>query len=122
MRFYERREVRDAVAYLKVVANPDDVVSLRRVLNTPNRGIGERAESAVERFADRERIPFASALRRTSEIGELATRCRQGGVTCHAIVGQNDLDAFSARILDLASLTEATTLDELEQAGRRLVA
>ena len=74
VRFYERREVRDAVAYLKVVANPDDVVSLRRVLNTPKRGIGERAESAVERFADRERIPFASALRRTSEIGELATR------------------------------------------------
>ncbi|MCZ2829832.1 DNA helicase PcrA [Modestobacter sp. VKM Ac-2986] len=74
VRFYERREVRDAVAYLKVVANPADVVSLRRVLNTPKRGIGERAESAVERFADRERIPFASALRRVSEIGELATR------------------------------------------------
>ncbi len=55
-------------------------------------------------------------------VGELATRCRQGGVTCHAIVGKNDLDAFSARILDLASLTEATTLEELEQAGRRLVA
>jgi DNA helicase-2/ATP-dependent DNA helicase PcrA len=74
VRFYERREVRDALAYLKVVANPADVVSLRRVLNTPKRGIGERAESAVERFADRERIPFASALRRAAEIGELATR------------------------------------------------
>ena len=55
-------------------------------------------------------------------VGELATRCRQGGVTCHAIVGKNELDAFSARILDLASLTEATTLEELEQAGGRLVA
>jgi len=74
VRFYERREVRDALAYLKVVANPADVVSLRRVLNTPKRGIGERAESAVERFADRERIPFATALRRASEVGELATR------------------------------------------------
>ncbi|WP_164699876.1 DNA helicase PcrA [Modestobacter sp. KNN46-3] len=74
VRFYERREVRDAVAYLKVVANPADVVSLRRVLNTPKRGIGERAEACVERFADRERIPFASALRRCSEVGDLATR------------------------------------------------
>jgi DNA helicase-2/ATP-dependent DNA helicase PcrA len=74
VRFYERREVRDALAYLKVVANPADVVSLRRVLNTPKRGIGERAEAAVERFADRERIPFASALRRASEVGDLATR------------------------------------------------
>ncbi len=51
-------------------------------------------------------------------VGELATRCRQGGVTCHAVVGKIELDAFSARILDLASLTEATTLEELEQAGR----
>jgi DNA helicase-2/ATP-dependent DNA helicase PcrA len=74
VRFYERREVRDALAYLKVVANPADVVSLRRVLNTPKRGIGERAEAAVERFADRERIPFAGALRRADEVGELATR------------------------------------------------
>ena len=48
VRFYERREIRDALAYLRVIANPDDVVSLRRILNTPRRGIGDRAESAVE--------------------------------------------------------------------------
>jgi glycerate kinase len=54
-------------------------------------------------------------------VGELATRCRQGGVTCHAIVGRNKLDPFSERIIDLASVTEATTLAELEAAGRALV-
>src|SRR5581483_5482022 len=48
--FYERKEIRDALAYLRVIANPDDVVSLRRILNTPRRGIGERAEAAVEQF------------------------------------------------------------------------
>jgi glycerate kinase len=53
--------------------------------------------------------------------GEVATRCRQGGVTCHAIVGEIALDPFEQRILDLASVTEATTLGELEEAGRRLV-
>jgi glycerate 2-kinase len=53
-------------------------------------------------------------------VGELATRCRQGGVACHAVVGRNELDEFSARILDLASVTEATSLDELEGAGRRI--
>ncbi len=55
-------------------------------------------------------------------VGELATRCRQTGVTCHAIVGRNELNAFDERILDLASVTEATTLEELEEAGRALVA
>ena len=53
-------------------------------------------------------------------MGELATRCRQGGVVCHALVGKIELDDFSARILDLASLREATTLDALEREGRRL--
>jgi glycerate 2-kinase len=54
-------------------------------------------------------------------VGEVATRCRQSGVTCHAIVGGIALDPFEQRILDLASVTEATTLAELEQAGGALV-
>jgi glycerate 2-kinase len=54
-------------------------------------------------------------------VGELATRCRQGGVACHAVVGGNALEPFQERILDLASVIEATTLDELEETGRALV-
>lgn len=63
VRFYERREVRDALAYLRVLANPEDTVSLRRILNTPRRGIGERAEAVLATYAERERISFAAALR-----------------------------------------------------------
>jgi len=74
VRFYERREVRDALAYLRVIANPTDLVSLRRILNTPRRGIGERAEGFVEAFAERERIPFAEALIRADSISGLAPR------------------------------------------------
>jgi glycerate 2-kinase len=54
-------------------------------------------------------------------VGEVATRCRQGGVACHAVVGRNALEPFKARILDLASVTEAGTLDSLRAAGRALV-
>jgi glycerate kinase len=54
-------------------------------------------------------------------VGEVATRCRQAGVPCHGVVGSIELDPFSERILDFASLSEATTLTELEEAGRRLV-
>jgi len=74
VRFYERKEVRDALAYLRVLANPTDTVSLRRILNTPRRGIGDRAEACLEAFASRERVPFAEALRRCDEVGGMATR------------------------------------------------
>jgi DNA helicase-2/ATP-dependent DNA helicase PcrA len=63
VRFYERREIRDALAYLRVLANPDDTVSLRRIINVPKRGIGERAEAVVAQYAEQERISFAAALR-----------------------------------------------------------
>ncbi len=74
VRFYERREVRDALAYLRVLANPDDSVSLRRVLNTPKRGIGERAEACIEGLAQRDRITFWEALQRAEDAPGLAVR------------------------------------------------
>jgi len=74
VRFYERREVRDMLAYLRLVANTTDVVSLRRILNTPRRGIGERAEACVEALASRERIAFGEALERADEAPGIAPR------------------------------------------------
>src|SRR5690242_3437382 len=67
VRFYERREVRDALAYLRTVSNFDDTVSVRRVLNTPRRGIGDRAVGSIEALSSRERISFGAALRRAEE-------------------------------------------------------
>jgi glycerate kinase len=52
--------------------------------------------------------------------GEIATRARQAGVPCHAVVGRNELDRFGARMLDLQRIVEATTLEELEAAGTSL--
>ncbi len=74
VRFYERKEIRDLLAYLRVLANPEDTVSLRRILNVPKRGIGDRAEACVEVLAGRERISFWQALRRAEEAPGIATR------------------------------------------------
>jgi DNA helicase II / ATP-dependent DNA helicase PcrA len=93
-RFYERREIKDAVAYLRAVANPDDDVNLRRILNVPKRGLGERSEAMVASFAERERISFGAALDRLEEVPGLGTR---------AIVG---LSAFAAMMSDLRLLAD----------------
>jgi DNA helicase II / ATP-dependent DNA helicase PcrA len=74
VRFYERREVRDALAYLKVLVNPADTVSLRRIVNVPKRGIGERAEATIDAYAERERLTFWAALQHAEDVPALATR------------------------------------------------
>ncbi|MFD9083407.1 DNA helicase PcrA [Streptomyces erythrochromogenes] len=74
VRFYERKEVRDVLAYLRVLANPEDNVPLRRILNVPKRGIGERAEAMIDALALREKITFPQALRRVDEAFGMAAR------------------------------------------------
>ncbi|MGW6123776.1 UvrD-helicase domain-containing protein [Nocardia sp. NPDC055165] len=97
VRFYERKEVRDVVAYLRVLENPEDAVSVRRVLNTPRRGIGDRAEACVAVHAEQRGIGFAAALRDAAEgkVALLNTRAQR------AIAGFLDL------------------LDEIRVAGKR---
>ena len=73
-RFYERREVKDALAYLRVISNPTDTVNLRRILNVPKRGIGDRAVACIAQLAERERVPFVAALGRPQDAAGIATR------------------------------------------------
>ncbi len=104
VRFYERREVRDLLAYLRLIANPADEVSLRRVLNTPKRGIGDRAEEYVAAYAQRERITFAQALARPADVPGLAAR------SAAAIAG------FNALIGGLRELAETAPVAEVAEA------
>ncbi len=94
VRFYERREVRDMLAYLRTIANPADVVSLRRIMNTPRRGIGERAEACVEALSARERIPFPDALDRCAEAP---------GINSRSVAAINEFTALMAGLRGVAA-------------------
>lgn len=68
-RFYDRREIKDALAYIRCAANPLDEVSLKRILNVPKRGIGDTTVDRLDAYANKEQIAFALALRRTADAG-----------------------------------------------------
>ena len=77
VRFYQRKEVKDVLGYLRLLVNPQDVISFRRVVNTPKRGIGDATVAAVESFAREEDITVIEAVRRVDEIATLG-RAREG--------------------------------------------
>ncbi|MFK0026459.1 DNA helicase PcrA [Streptomyces sp. NPDC090798] len=111
VRFYERKEVRDVLAYLRVLANPEDSVPLRRILNVPKRGIGERAEAMIDALSQREKISFPQALKRVDEAYGMAAR------------STNAVKRFNTLMEDLRTIVEsgagpATVLEAiLERTG-----
>ncbi|MEV6986561.1 DNA helicase PcrA [Sphaerisporangium sp. NPDC051017] len=117
VRFYERKEVRDLLAYLRVLANPNDTVSLRRVINVPKRGIGDRAEAMIEAFALRERVSFWEGLRRADEAHGLATRSLNAIKEFVALL--EDLRGKELPLSELAEevLTSTGYRTELETSG-----
>jgi DNA helicase II / ATP-dependent DNA helicase PcrA len=116
VRFYERREVRDLLAYLRVLVNPDDTVSLRRIMNVPRRGIGDRTEELIETLASRERISFSAALRRIDEAYGVATRSASAVNDFVALLDELRVMADTSPPSEVmeAALTKSGYLAELE--------
>ena len=77
LKYYDRREVKDAIAYLRGVVNPDDQVALKRIINVPKRAIGDTSVAHVDRFAESEGIGFFDALRRVEENERLTARAQR---------------------------------------------
>ena len=117
VRFYERREVRDAIAYLRAISNPADEVSTRRILNVPKRGIGERAEVVLELFAAAQGISFGDAIRRADEAPGMPTRSLkqiQGFAELMARHQEMVVNEFPADEIVTSILTDSGLLTELE--------
>jgi DNA helicase II / ATP-dependent DNA helicase PcrA len=118
VRFYQRREIKDVLGYLRLLINPQDLISFRRVVNTPKRGIGDATVSTLETFARDEDISMIEACRRVDEISVLNSRAKGAvaGFLQVMVVLQTHLDdgAGPVRMVELAGI-ESGYLGELEE-------
>jgi len=123
-RFYDRREIKDAVAYLRVITNPLDEVSVKRVLNMPKRGIGDTSISRLDIFAREENISFFEALRRAAEAG-VSGAARRGIESFVAVIDevaaqeeQTPGALFESVLEKSGYLAEFSNENSVEDAGR----
>ena len=99
--FYERKEIKDVLAYLKLLVNPNDTASLQRVINYPTRGIGDKTQERLQRYAQEHNLSLWQAIERVESIETLGTRA------------ENAVDKFRHLIARYASKTESMPADEL---------
>lgn len=136
-KFYERKEIRDIVAYLRVLENPDDTVSMRRIVNVPKRGIGDKAQGQVALHAENHNISFGKALQAAAagDIAGMSARARnalRGFAEMLATVreeipamtnestGQPHLGELIGRILDITGYKAELESSNDPQDGTRL--
>ena len=136
-RFYERKEIRDLIAYLRVLDNPTDEISLRRIINTPRRGIGDRAIATVNLYAENFGMSFADALIDAAhgKVTALGTRAKNAiaaflelmdglradaAEATNAITGLPDIGVVVSRILDATGYKAELEASTDPQDGARL--
>jgi len=104
LKFYDRAEIKDVLAYLRVLSNPRDTVSLKRIINVPKRGLGDTTIAKVDEHALKNNVSFYDAIRSVDDIGQLST------------AAQKNIKKFLAIIDKLQGIKEKETLENLTKA------
>ncbi len=113
VRFYSRKEVKDLLCYLRLITNPTDDESLRRIINVPTRGIGATTMAQFEEYATRRRIPLFDVLREVEHDQTLSARARTSAAEFVHLIDDLSLEARKGRLQDLVeSLIDKTRYRE----------
>ncbi len=123
-RFYDRREIKDAIAYLRAVVNPSDEVSVKRVLNTPKRGVGDSSIGRLDAWANAQELTFMQTLRRAAD-AEVSGRALAGIEGFLAVVDEaaGQIETGPAEVLKVlldrsGYVAELQALHSIEAEGR----
>jgi ATP-dependent DNA helicase UvrD/PcrA len=113
-RFYDRKEIKDAIAYLRAVVNPVDEVSIKRVLNEPKRGVGDTSIGKLDAWATAHGLAFIDALRRADDAGVSGKASRGIETFLSLLDGVDDMTSGGPGPLLQALLERSGYLDQLE--------
>ncbi|MBW2122288.1 MAG: UvrD-helicase domain-containing protein [Deltaproteobacteria bacterium] len=117
LRFYERKEIRDVLAYLRIIANPSDSMSLKRIINVPPRGIGSRTIQELERLSMEGRVPLYEALRAVVQGEDFPSAARNRLASFFTMMEEFRSSPLAPRELTLEVLEKTRYLHYLREEG-----
>ncbi|MEG3958287.1 DNA helicase PcrA [Microcoleus sp. herbarium2] len=119
LKFYDRKEIKDILAYLRALANPDDSVSLKRIINTPRRGIGDTTFSKIEDAATQLGIPLWEILSDESSVNTLAGRSAKAIIKFAEMIGrwQSQVETLPASQIVQGIIEDSGYIEDLKNQG-----
>jgi DNA helicase II / ATP-dependent DNA helicase PcrA len=119
LKFYDRKEIKDILAYLRTLANPDDSVSLKRIINTPRRGIGDTTFGKIEDAATQLGIPLWEILKNESDVNTIAGRSAKAMIKFAEMIArwQSQIETLPASQIVKGIIEDSGYMDDLKNQG-----